>query len=84
MGRIVDIDGKEIKCKIDEKAGNDDIDPYTQKTLQAIDSLRDMLGKISSDLDLTFFQVLGAVTSLQAQLVSTLMQREHSQKTKLT
>ena len=80
MGRIVDVDGKEIKCKIDDKkieANN--IDPYTQKTLQAIDTLREMLAKTTSDLDLTFFQVLGAVTSLQAQLVSTLMQREHSQ-----
>lgn len=79
MGRIVDKDGKEIKSKTDELAGNGDIDSYTQKTLQAIDSLREMLAKTTSDLDLTFFQVLGAVTSLQAQLVSTLMQREHSQ-----
>ena len=80
MGRIVDIDGKEIKDKIDEKAREGNIDPYTQKTLQAIDILREMLGKVSLDLNLTFFQVLGAVTSLQAQLVSTLMNREHSQK----
>ena len=79
MGRIVDIDGKEIKDKTDKQAGNGDIDPYTQKTLQAINTLREMLAKTTSDLDLTFFQVLGAVTSLQAQLVSTLMQREHSQ-----
>ena len=59
MGRIVDVDGKEIKCKIDDKkieANN--IDPYTQKTLQAIDTLREMLAKTTSDLDLTFFQVL--------------------------
>lgn len=75
---IIDVKGNKINSNIEKDESTDE---YTQTTLKAIENLREMLTTLTSDLDLTFFQILGAVTSLQAQLVSTLMQREHLQMT---
>ncbi|KKK72561.1 hypothetical protein LCGC14_2902650 [marine sediment metagenome] len=74
MGRIVDAEGNKIEAE--------EFDEYTQITLKAVETLRNLVTEMIKDLDLTFFQTLGAVTSLQAQMVSTLMQRERLQTSK--
>ncbi len=74
MGRIVDAEGNKIEPE--------EFDEYTQITLKAVETLRNLVTEMIKDLDLTYFQTLGAVTSLQAQMVSTLMQREHLQASK--
>ena len=74
MGRIVDVEGNKIEPE--------EFDEYTQVMLKAVETLRNLVTEMIKDLDLTYFQTLGAVTSLQAQMVSTLMQREHLQASK--
>ena len=75
MGRIVDLEGKELDTE-DQRA---DLDEYSKKALVAVETLRQLVTQMIQTNDLTFYQTLGAITSLQAHMVSTLMQREHAQ-----
>ncbi len=85
MGRILDVEGKELESPPLEKYPEavSEIDPQSiqavlQKTLGATDILREVLQKIIEDKKLTFLQALAAVEFLQSQMVSTLLQKEHS------
>ena len=84
MGRILDVEGKEVESPPKEvESPPSEVDPNSiqavlQKTLGTTDILREVLQKIIEDKHLTFLQALAAVEFLQSQMVSTLLQKEHS------
>jgi len=68
---IVDQDGNELK--VDPKQ-----DPYINDMLELTETIKKLVTEIMLEKDLTYFQVLGAVSTIQSQMVATLLTDERN------